>query len=58
MRAIQVIHGVGICHRDLKLNNILLDQNFNPIICDFAFATNNNVNALNDFIGTSVYVSP
>ena len=58
MRAVQAIHGAGICHRDLKLENILLDQNYNPVICDFALATNNNVNALNDFAGTQNCSSP
>ena len=58
MRAVQAIHGAGICHSDLKLENILLDQNYNPIISNFALATNNNVNALNDFVGTLTYSSP
>lgn len=30
---------MGIAHRDLKLENILLDDNFNIVICDFGFAT-------------------
>ena len=58
LRAVQSIHGAGICHRDLKLDNILLDQNYNPIISNFDLATNNNVNALNDFAGTLTYSSP
>ena len=57
LRAVQAIHGAGICHRDLKLENILLDQNYNPIISKFDLATNNNVNALNEFIGTINYYS-
>ena len=58
LRAVQAIHGAGICHRDLKLENILLDQNYNPVICDFSLATNNNVNALNDFVGYRSISSP
>lgn len=59
LRAVQAFHGVGICHRNLKLSKILLDQKFNPIINDFCFATNNNVDAINDFFGGTLnYMSP
>ena len=58
LRGVQAIHGAGICHRDLNLENILLEQNYNPIICNFSLSTNNNVNALNDFVGTKSYLSP
>ena len=28
----------GICHRDLKLDNVALDENFNVKVLDFGFA--------------------
>ena len=59
---VQALHNAGYCHKDLKLDNILLDQNFNPKIFDFSFAKqfrqNNNPIILNDFVGTMYYSPP
>jgi len=37
--AIRYLHSIGICHRDLKHQNILLDNNKNVKIIDFGFST-------------------
>jgi serine/threonine protein kinase len=39
------------------MQNILVDENFNPKICDFGFATQNN-DHLTEFLGTRSYASP
>ena len=56
------MHGVGVCHRNLTLQAILLDQNFNPKISNFAFAKlfieNNQVIQLIESIGTLNYMPP
>ena len=57
MKGIQTIHNQGICHRDIKLENILLDDNFSPKIADFGFSTMNAPD-LEDYIGTKTYASP
>ena len=59
---VQAIHESGICHRDLKMNNILVDEFFNPKICDFGFATEtqgkNGPLKLTEYLGTTNYAAP
>ena len=57
LKGVQAFHNLNICHRDLKLKNILLDDTFTPKICDFGFATQNNGHLL-DFLGSYSYAAP
>ena len=57
MKGINFIHEHNVCHRDIKLDNILFDENFSPKICDFGFACENTEN-LNINLGTSGYKPP
>ena len=36
---VKSLHRLGIYHRDLKLNNIILDHNYQIKLCDFGFST-------------------
>ena len=51
-----------VCHRDIKASNILLDENFNPIICDFDYTTlikgKNGKGILKANVGTPSYKAP
>ena len=57
LRGVLSCHKAGVCHRDLKMQNILLDENYNPKICDFGFATFNK-GKLNEYLGTLNYAAP
>ena len=57
LKGILFCHQMNICHRDIKLENILFDNNFNPKISDFGCACLNEAN-LSEYIGTSQYKPP
>lgn len=51
------LHNQNIIHRDIKLENIILDNNDNIVLCDFGWATFCNKKQF-DLAGTPDYVSP
>ena len=58
-KGIQVMHNNNLCHRDIKLDNILLGPNFIPIICDFGTAFDiSEKNKLIEMVGTIGYMAP
>ena len=62
LKGVKAIHDAGFCHRDLKMQNILVDEKFNPKICDFGFASDlqgkDGSGLLTDYLGTMNYAAP
>lgn len=57
--AVAYLHEVGIVHRDLKLENVLLDEHCRVKLGDFGFTREYDPNTLMEtFCGTTGYASP
>ena len=64
LKGVEDLHKNGICHGDIKLENILLfGDNYEIKLCDFGFSKifldeNNKKKKLDEFKGTSQYAAP
>ncbi|KAK5239480.1 hypothetical protein LTR40_014478, partial [Exophiala xenobiotica] len=58
--AVAYIHSKSCVHRDLKLENVLLDKHDNVKLCDFGFTREyeGKANYLQTFCGTVCYSAP
>ena len=56
--AMEYMQSNRVAHRDLKLENILIDDNLNLKIADFGFACHKQIESLKSYRGTFTYMAP
>lgn len=56
--SVEYMHNHKVVHRDLKLENILVDDNLTLKVADFGFACYKNIDALRSYRGTMTYMAP
>jgi serine/threonine protein kinase len=52
------MQGKGVVHRDLKLENILVNESMDLKVADFGFATYKKIDKLKSYRGTMTYMAP
>ncbi|CAL1529453.1 unnamed protein product [Lymnaea stagnalis] len=57
--AVRYLHDLNITHRDLKLENLLLDKSFNIKLCDFGFVKGDCTLSMSQtYCGSKSYAAP
>lgn len=55
---LEYVHGQGVTHRDIKLENIGIDSNLNIKLLDFGLASQKSIEEFSELVGTDQYMAP
>ena len=55
---LEYIHSKNIAHRDLKIDNMLIDDDLNIKLLDFGLSAQTKTRGLSDSVGTPFYMAP
>ena len=58
VETLEYMHSKGVVHRDIKLENLLVDCQLNLKFADFGYSTYKNIENLQDYYGTKTYIAP
>jgi len=58
LQAVSYLHSLNLCHRDLKMTNILITTQGNVKLIDLGFAEYTSAGPLTSYCGTPAYMSP
>jgi MAP/microtubule affinity-regulating kinase len=58
LTSIEYMNSMKVSHRDLKLENILVDRDLNLKVADFGYASFQKTDLLSSYRGTFTYMAP